>query len=604
MSKVFSLGGSGGGGGIKLVSIAITKAPNKTDYRPGQTFDPAGMEVTATYEYGITQAVTGYTYTPAGPLAEGTQAVTIKYTEGGVTAQASQAVTVEKAAFPVPTQSGTLTYNGSAQSPEWTNYDQAEMTLGGTTTGTGAGSYNATFTLKDTVGTEWADGTTEAKTVAWSIQKAAGSLDLNPSSLVLDAATPTKTITVTRAGTGAITAQSSDPQTASVQVSGSVITVTGLKNGNVTVTVNVAADDNYNAPAAKTCSVQVRFTQIYGVEWDGTQATTWSRTDAAELFTNPSPAVNNGSGSSPFDDLLPWSGMVIEDDAAAGKLVKIPKYYYKWTRSGNTMKLQIADGPEEGFHVSPAHADRGDGQGERDYVYVARYHCASNYKSQAGGQPVTNITRAQARSSIHNLGATYWQYDFAMYWTIFMLYLVEYANWNSQATIGYGCSPSGNKFNMGLTDNMQYHTGTTAASRTTYGSIQYRHIEGLWDNVFDWCDGIYFSGANVYCIKNPAQFSDTSGGTQVGTRATASNYISHWTNPTAEGFEYALYPDQVNGSDTTYVCDYCYYSASGVVLRVGGGYGQNQNHGAFCLYGYVAASSAGANIGCRLQKLP
>lgn len=217
---------------------------------------------------------------------------------------------------------------------------------------------------------------------------------------------------------------------------------------------------------------------------------------------------------------------------------------------------------------------------------------------------MTNITRASARSNIHNLGSNIWQYDFAMYWTIMMLYLVEYANWNSQATIGYGCSPNNAKFNMGATDGMVYHTGTTAANRTTYGSVQYRHIEGLWDNVFDWCDGIYFSGSNVFCIKNPASFSDTSGGTNVGTRATSSGYISGWTNPTASGFEYALYPNAVAGSESTYVCDYCYYDSSGVVLRVGGSYGQNQSHGAFCLVGNNAASSQSSGIGCRLQKLP
>ena len=343
---------------------------------------------------------------------------------------------------------------------------------------------------------------------------------------------------------------------------------------------------------------------IYGAEWDGSSNPAWTRTDAAAGFPDPNPAVNNGNGSSPFDDLLPWSGMVIEDDAAAGKLVKIPKYYYKWTRTGAAMKLQISPDPQDGFLVSPAHADRGDGKGERDYVYVGRYHCNTSYKSQAGSQPAANMTRAAARSSIHNLGSTYWQYDYAMYWTIMMLYLVEYANWNSQATIGYGCSPSNAKFNMGATDNMVYHTGTSAASRTTYGSVQYRHIEGLWDNVYDWCDGIYFSGANVYCTKNQASFSDTSGGTNVGTRATSSGYISGWTNPTADGFEYALYPNAVSGSETTYVCDYCYYNARGVVLYVGGKYGQNQNRGAFYLSGYSAASNAGPSVGCRLMKLP
>lgn len=603
MSKTFNMTG-GGGGGIKLASIAIITPPDKTQYRPGQTFNPAGMTVRATYSNGATAVATGWTYSPSGALTEGTESVTILYTEGGVTAQAQQAVTVQKANITVPTQSGSLTYNGGPQSPTWNNYDTAEMTIGGVTSGTNAGSYNAQFSLKDTVGTQWADGTTGDKTVAWSIQKAAGSLSLSPTSMTLDADNPSKTITVTRSGTGAISAQSSAPDVASVSVSGNKITVTGHENGDVTVTVKVAADSNYNAPAAKTCSVTVSFAQIYGVQWDGTAATTWSRTDAAETFVNPTPAVNNGNGSSPFDTIMPWAGMVVEDDATAGKLVKIPKYWFKWTRSGNGMKLQISNGPEAGFHVSPAHADRGDGKGERDYVYVGRYHCNTSYKSQAGSQPAASMTRATARSSIHNLGSTYWQYDFAMYWTIMMLYLVEYANWNSQATIGYGCSPSNSKFNSGATDAMIYHTGTSAASRTTYGSVQYRHIEGLWDNVYDWCDGIRFSGSTVYCIANPASFSDTSGGTNVGTRATSSGWISGWTNPTADGFEYALYPNAVSGSETTYVCDYCYYSASGVVLFVGGNYGQHQDYGAFYLYGNYAASLASTYIGCRLQKLP
>lgn len=343
---------------------------------------------------------------------------------------------------------------------------------------------------------------------------------------------------------------------------------------------------------------------IYGAEWDGGSNPAWTRTDAAANFPDPQPAVNNGNGSSPFDDIMPWAGMVIYNDATAGTLVAIPKYYYKWTRTGSAMKLQISPDPQDGFFVSPAHADRGDGQGERDYVYVGRYHCNTSYKSQAGSQPAANMTRAAARSSIHNLGSTYWQYDFAMYWTIMMLYLVEYANWNSQAMIGYGCSPGWAGFLTGLTDSMLYHTGTTAASRTTYGCCQYRHIEGLWDNVYDWCDGIRFSGSTVYCIANPASFSDTRGGTNVGTRATSSGWISGWTNPTADGFEYALYPNAVSGSETTYACDLYYYGASGVVLRVGGYYGQYQSYGAFYLSGSGAASVANAYTGCRLMKLP
>lgn len=61
----------------------------------------------------------------------------------------------------VPTQAGILTYTGAAQSPSWNGYDTEKLTIGGTTSGTNAGSYVATFTPKE--GYEWADGTKTAK---------------------------------------------------------------------------------------------------------------------------------------------------------------------------------------------------------------------------------------------------------------------------------------------------------------------------------------------------------------------------------------------------------------------------------------------------------
>ena len=49
----------------------------------------------------------------------------------------------------VPTQAGILTYTGAAQSPSWNGYDTEKLTIGGTTSGTNAGSYVATFTPKE-----------------------------------------------------------------------------------------------------------------------------------------------------------------------------------------------------------------------------------------------------------------------------------------------------------------------------------------------------------------------------------------------------------------------------------------------------------------------
>lgn len=346
----------------------------------------------------------------------------------------------------------------------------------------------------------------------------------------------------------------------------------------------------------------------YSAIWDGSSNSAWTRADLAADFPDPNPAVANGTGSSPFDDIMPWSGMQIVEDAEAGTLVSIPKYWYKWTRDGASMKLSIANEPQDGFVVSPAHADRGDGVGERDIVYVGRYHCSSvDYKSATGITPKVSTTRADFRTAIHNLGTDIWQYDFAMYWTICMLYLVEYADWNSQAKIGYGCGTSSSVANEGATDAMVYHTGTNAADRTTYGEVQYRYIEGLWSNGRDFVDGIYFDNTDVYCIKNPADFSDTTGGTLVGTRANAHNEISAFFEPSSSGFEYALYPSATvsNNNWNTYVCDMCGFHASGVVLYVGGTYkGHWQRFGLFFLYGCDNASISQDDIGSRLMKLP
>ena len=334
---VFNMVG-GGGGGVKLVSIAITTPPAKTTYVSGETFSPAGMIVTATYSNGATLKATGYSFSPDTALTDGTTSVTIEYTEGGVTKTAEQAITVvhrltkieitaqptkkvyeygdsfqsagmvvkatysdgatanvtgyscsptvlstvgtqtitvsytengvtktattsvtvnRKTISAVPSQSGSLTYNGGSQSPTWNNYSTTQLTIGGTTSGTNAGSYTATFTPKSNY--RWADGTTTAKSVSWSIAKAAGSLSISPTSMTLDTTTKSKTITVTRSGDGKISATSNNTAAATVSVSGNTVTVTGKANGSATITISVAAGTNYTAPANKTCAVTVSF---------------------------------------------------------------------------------------------------------------------------------------------------------------------------------------------------------------------------------------------------------------------------------------------------------------------------------------------------------
>ena len=506
----------------------------------------------------------------------------------------------------VPAQSGMPKYDGNPKTPTWdTNYDTAKMTLSVEAQINAGNAYTASFT--PTANWQWPDGDTGPKTATWGIAKGDNTMSISPTSLTLNSSAKSGKFTVTRKGSGVISATSSNTGVATVgtinQTTGEV-TINSVNDttGTATITFKVAEDSNYLAPANKTGTVNAQFVTIYGVEWDWTSSgpTKGTRTDAAAGFGDPNPAVNNGTGSSPFDNLMPWAGMV-KETRAGGVEVKEPKYWFKWTKTGKKLKLQIADGPVEGFHVDPVNMDRGDGLGELDFSYIGRYHCTSdNWKSETNKAQKCSITRSAARSGIHGLGANFWQIDFSQFWYVGMLFLVEFADWNGER-IGRGCSASGSKENNGKTDAMQYHTGTTAANRDTYGFTQYRNIEGWWDNVYDWMDGCYYNSNGLNVIKNPNQFSDSANGVLVG--KPTDGYPSDFAIPTQSGLEWALYPIAKAGSQTTYVPDDWNFDGSSPCLRRGGNYGQGLYHGPFFVV-YSSASDANGVIGCRLQERP
>lgn len=261
-SKFLTMVGGGAGGGIKLESIAITTPPDNITYLPGEVFDPAGMVVTASYSNGATLTATGWTYSPSGALPEGTSEVEIIYTEAGVTKTAVQAITVERGTISVPTVSGSLTYNGQAQSPTLTGYDAGKMTLSGDTSGTNAGSYTAVVT--PTAQYKWSDGSTEAKDIQWSIAKATPSITFDPASVSLDTSTTSQAVSVTYTGDGTLSAQSDNSGVATASLEGTTLTVTGVETGNTAIQVSASEGTNYTAASAS-LSVAVQFAIIIPV---------------------------------------------------------------------------------------------------------------------------------------------------------------------------------------------------------------------------------------------------------------------------------------------------------------------------------------------------
>lgn len=370
-------------------------------------------------------------------------------------------------------------------------------------------------------------------------------------------------------------------------------------------------------------------TNIYGAEWAGTYKPAFTRTDAAVGFADPVPQMSDGNGgwiggSSPFDYIYPWSKIRAVEDEDAGTLVAIPKFYYKWSFTPgepdpefprapyfNKMKLQISAIKHDGFLTSPAHADRGDGQGERSVVYVGRYNCcASDFKSTTGELSAYPYTASEFRQNIHNLGNDYWMYDYALHWTILMLYIVEFASWDSQGKIGLGSNAGGIS---GATDAMTYHTGTSAASKETAGAIQYRYIEDLWGGNGGLIDGIFARGTDqgIYCMKNPADYDSYSNATCI--RMTpielGDRNIATWVSNNVEGFEYALLPQGYSSgevSSSTYITDYYYKPASYdyCLFRMGANTSADKDRGLFYLSESIPSTAKYQRMTARIQKLP
>lgn len=183
-------------------------------------------------------------------------------TDGGINASTTQrdtGVANRITIANIPSQSGSLTYTGGSQSPTWSNYNTTYMTIGGTTSGTNAGSYNATFT--PTTDYRWSDGTTTVKTVSWSIGKATGTLTVSPNSIELSPSNLSDTFTIGGNHDGTVSVVSNNTGIATVSRSGNTVTVNNVNQttGNTTITVSCTAGTNYTAPSSQSVTVEAKF---------------------------------------------------------------------------------------------------------------------------------------------------------------------------------------------------------------------------------------------------------------------------------------------------------------------------------------------------------
>lgn len=376
-------------------------------------------------------------------------------------------------------------------------------------------------------------------------------------------------------------------------------------------TTEIAGEPNADGSYSLLCEMVA---DVYGIARDITSSSPeWARTDAAMNFTATA-SVGTAAGKSDFDNIYPWSEIKRETLSTGDVMVRIPKFYYGRYRVGNIERIQISGRNDVGLQLHPAFYHAGK---EQDCIYVGAYKTSVDTSlstwiasSLSGKAPMTGAAKSSFRTWTRAKGAGWSMIDISTISAIQMLYLVEFANNNSQAMIGRGYVDSNTAtIKTGTCDTV---IGLTGRPTGTDGKtdIVYRGVEGIWGNVWEFVDGVSSaSAAGFYVCNNPEHYGDDSSYNYTKLSYAVS---SKWSNAyiatvgldTGEN-PHAMLPATNGGSDSTYYCDATWTNSSGWRIYLhGGDMASGSSCGLFCCYLDVASSGYNTTMGGRLIYIP
>lgn len=310
-----------------------------------------------------------------------------------------------------------------------------------------------------------------------------------------------------------------------------------------------------------------------------------------------------------FNNRPIWKDIAREEiDGQA--MIKIPAFAYKRgiaTSGSNIGKkylmLAPADTTDPGFIRHPAFMK--DGQPVEQFWVGAYQACAdpldsSKLGSVAGTMPLVSlnfanfITRAVKRNTDTVSGFMAW--SFYQLAAIQMLYLVEYANADSQASFGQGrmSSPS---------------VTVARVDDTTVAPASYRGIIGLWGNIHQFVDGLRVDASKKAMIwdRSGAQnYISTS--FALPTQLTTC-YMSVLASGNGAGYDFndVFLPEQVvsSSSSATVFPDIFIGPVANGLCRFGGNSdaGTIKEAGLFSTYFNNVPSYAQNHTGTRLAKI-
>ena len=295
---------------------------------------------------------------------------------------------------------------------------------------------------------------------------------------------------------------------------------------------------------------------------------------------------------------------VFKRDGSNGHvMVEIPQFFFKIETSGAVEEWWIREDAAIGYSKHAAFSRSGI---EVDRIYISAYEAGAGYVSRSGVAPVTNMTRANARTAIMSKGSGWMPLDAAAVMAVNMLMYIEYANLNLQDAIAQGNSNGGEELQAGNSDSMAGHTGRPSGVADAV-AMKWRGLENWWGNNWTWVDGLNVNGGAYYFTLNPSKLADatTTGYTSVGYSAPTSlsgSYVK--TMGLGSLHKFLRMPTAGGGSDSTYYCDSVYTATGWKGAAFGGNYNLGNACGAASWYIAHDAAAKSERVGCRLIYLP
>lgn len=632
---------------ITSVLVTIPSQKNVPTYSPGvsrtpewDNFDETNSEVTVT-----AQTDAGDSYTATFHLLRG------MWTDG-TTADKTINWAIERATLSaVPTQANaaSLKYDGNPKTPSWdSNYDSSKMTLDVTAQTLAGTNYSASFT--PTANYKWFDGSTTAKTATWAIAKGDNTLTLSPTSLTLNASALTGSIYASRLGNGTITAESSDTSVATIgtinQTTGEIpINSVNNTNGNVTITVHVAAGDNYAACTDKTATVIASFAWLFGYDLtnsDSNPATRVSYPSGVDNAGFTAAKMNFGGSFSagswdltPGETFMPRPCMLKFDgtvdyyldpndytkkaDGTASDVANVnyqgnammewPKIYVKRTESNGVYSFRCSNEKLDSGYECWSNYDKNNNVIEHFYtpIYFGSKDTSGRMRSISGQTNWVFTSGAQPEIDAAKLnGSDIWYTEVvADRFLIQDLLVMIGKSTNGQETFGYGvCSAS-----AAIAQGTMNTKGLFWGSNDKTSGVKVFGMENWWGNIWRRTAG-WMLVSRQHKVKLTRGTKD--GSTVADYNTDGSGYIVTGVSvPSSNGYisamttkAYGRLPSALSGSDSTYECDYLWENNATYYALCGGSWYDDLLGGPFSVVLYSAASTSYANYGAALSCKP